>query len=765
MISGLNSGLKDLGDEMQGLSQRAEKVANDVEMIRYDRMDAKSKAAFLRNGGLAHVDNRDDLLRLLDTQAKFDAAHESLAITAVGLSALHKFTSVVLKDEALSKTVNDAANTVQAAQYALTIFAAFTPAGSAIAAFQAFGGLSGMAGQSQGSGPSVEMQEINAQLKGVIDLQIKTLQSLERVHAKLDRLQGSIDRLSEETKLGFAKAMESQYNGVYVDCFALLRAASFRSNADKNMIAKIPLPFENAEYFTRYHFVTAARWQDLISQQGANCNGSLRALFQKPTHMQQIGQVDEHGARSDALAKEEARLRDIHAYMRAHQERRLPPTQNKADMQLGMALALTTPSTSLYEMRQQYVARMRKPVADAARPCWWRTSGSTECSWSGAQVGDEHLDYLTGDTLIHAWQLVKVFDLGLSFYPQHLLPNNVPLMAGSGETIDPTALAAAIDDKLRKKAGDDVRYMLTDAVRIADASVAHEAMLEGDIIAEMIARDLLEPPIITAGTALATKVDVDGTTAVPPDRLPPACIEKWAGSPAGVTAPANALLLDNPHIAKRALQLVVHHSLMPVLSHPGISKRVVSYEAARADDPLGHAERSFYTEAYGLGPVTPAVSDGQSPQVREWWNGVFRLEESLDKLSINGAEKLVRHAGRGFEMYYAYTDGLKTSIAVARRADNNSKDVCGGYQLTQEEVTLPRGWSISAGGLIMALPDAAEIMRGPIEKGARLKAVAERRDLLKTELASMVVPIEASLKPLLKYQMARRAHASLAKHR
>lgn len=761
----LNSQIKVLGTRMDSVQADIDRVKQGVDQLTFEQLNAEDKKRFLLDGGLAHLDPeaRDRLLQFAESQirqARVAAVGRALEASGAAAQALSSFARNALKDEQAARLFDDAAKAVFVAQSGLTIYAAFATGGSATAAWQAFGGLSSMTGgggdalgglRSELAAMAALLKEMNWKLDQIINMQTEALKSLDLVHYRLDRLQRDVNELRDQVDGGFTAVLQSNWKDIYIDCAQLAGNQGFQRPGN----ASWRIPFEDPAEYTRYHYLNKTRFDLLVDQGGSNCFKALTKLIDDPGQLVALGKgtVDPNGvSTSEDLRKTNERLDDLYEYTERYLARKPgtpEATQEKWFESLGFALRV--PSADLASIRVRASDRLYQFTDNEAVPCWWiKVDDDVRCHWHRGFKDNGKLP-LIARPYLHAWALMEVLDYILAFYPIGLLPTTWP--------DDPRELAALLDTQLSiESKANLVRNMLEEALRVTERGIFHESLLEGDFVALMVAQDLLAPPIRDADT-------VDKKQPLY-DALPASCLERWANIPSGVAAPVNALLYKNPRIAELALRLIAHSSVFPDASQPmGLTERVAKYALARNADPQGLLLRYGYSTTSNVGPPAgkPAgdVTFAGDGLVDKWWEGIFNLTSTVKV--VNG--KSITHVGRGYQLHHAAVDGAKAKLSYVIRDPkvDSTKNQCNGFELVEGEIELPRGWSISAGGLVVRLPEAAALMAGSIEYGPRLRALISRRDALRNELTSLVVPSSvddwSGLSALIQYDLAKKLAA------
>jgi hypothetical protein len=178
-----------------------------------------------------------------------------------------------------------------------------------------------------------------------------------------------------------------------------------------------------------------------------------------------------------------------------------------------------------------------------------------------------------------------------------------------------------------------------------------------------------------------------------------------------------------------------------------LNSTAAKYELARTEAPSGNYQRQIH----GIPPHSGSIN-GSDSSVRDWWRGILPLDPISTAPGIEQTQ-------RGYELHYAAVDGMPAQIWKITKKDGT--DSCDGYGIEPVEVKLPRGWSISAGGLVMALPSLAELHAGFLTPSGLLHALQQRAAAIRSELASLIVAPPASVLAPYEYALGREAQSVL----
>jgi hypothetical protein len=727
-IDALDAGIRELSRSLDTVANQVVDIRNEMEVDRFQSLgNATRQAAYLRAGGLAHVDpaKREALIRELDVRANREQVSEALGDTAVALDALAIFAGNVLKDYKSAKIVSDIAKGARAAQLAYTAFGYFTGSTTGIGALNALGSLSGMFGGNSDplGGVRAELRaiqrtlvEMNRKLDAIIENQRIMMTAIQDLGASLQTLHRKVDDLDEDMKRSFSTMLQANFSGVYSGCQLLLSALSPGGGV-------IEFPFKDPRAYERFHFIGANRLALVGGTRGTECFAGLQTLVAQPNALDLLALTGPDG--NAPTRHYVARDRD-YATLRAELASRLQEQAGSDGLENALLVA-SQEAASIQDMRVRYAALIGRRLTDAERPCWWRKQkDNVTCAWSSAQIGGTHSSRLSGMRMADGRVLLGVADYVLSFYPQPMV-DGLPANPG---TMTPEAIVAHVDTARRGTPGIASRQLLENTLRLVDIATAHAALIDGNGVGHALAQDLLSPPI-SAGAQNTAAEQRRGA-------LPRACLTRLGGRPAGVAAAANAALLAHPQVARVALQTVVQTLLFPDPENLSLTPRALQYALRRDADPVGGRQQFIHRT-----PPIDGTLSGADPRVVSWWSGVFPLAPESDR------------ATRGYELHYAPVDGSVAQLWTA--AKGNGPDSCGGYELKAVDVELPRGWSISAGGLVMALPALQDVRAGQVHQSSLLLALQDRRRALRSELASMVIAPSPDLLPAYEYALARQA--------
>jgi hypothetical protein len=731
----LDDGLLNLENQMKGVKEEIGTTKNMLDSLTYANLKTNAeKANYLRKGGLASLDPmaQKELLDKVDTLAKIESVNQKFDQANKVLGGLQFIATTLIKDENAARVIGEVSDAAQKGQALFNTFAAFATGGP-LGGLMAMGSLGAVFGG--GSDPlgglkpelnqiKESLKEINAKLDQVIDLQKQTLESLDGAHRKLDDLHYEIASLDRKVSDSTATILEASWKDVYSKCRNL--ALSFRLGE-----LNIAIPFKSGEEYQRYHFLNNSQLTTLVGDDGKKCFEGLNDLSQQPNSIRLISDNSSavwQGKTDGVDLTLPAKFKKVRTELaRQIQRVKLPADNADALIETGL-LYLTRPSNELGQMLERAGGEALTVLSVDRRPCWWRgiegmTEQKSQCAWSEPQANGESFAFLKGDKYAHPWRTTEFMDYALSFYPQHFLPTQNSQNLSTEALINMVDAAISDGSKMTK-----VRGLLQRSLRLTEIAIAHEALLEGDLIAPLLADELLKP-------AGGDDTGLDKT-----------CVAKWASIPAGIAAPANAFLYENPRIAHLTLRLVLYRLIFGdaaeanstskrIANQPDLnSERITNYEWRRLNAP--GAWTSPTAVANG---VSPYVNSAQSAMAHQWWSPWTSLLHVPVGIGLKGTlantvpDKTV---ARGWEFHYAPSDGSKATVMQVTKS--SAVDSCGGYMLTPTEVAIPKGWSISAGGLVMSLPGAASLVNQTVEYNAPLSALLERRAALHSELFSLV---------------------------
>ncbi len=729
-IDVLDAGIRDLSRSLDAVAGQVVEIRNEMDADRFQSLGSATKqAAYLRAGGLAHVDptKREALIRELDAKANREQVSEALGNTAAALDALASFAGNVLKDPKSARIVSDVAKGARAAQLAYTAFGYLSGSTTGIGALNALGSLGGMfgGGSDPMGGVRAELRaiqqtlvEMNRKLDAIIENQRMMMTAIHDLGASLQTLHRKVDDLDEDMKRSFSTLLQANFSGVYSGCQLLLSALSPGGGV-------LEFPFKDPRAYERFHFIGRNRLAMVGGTRGTECFSGLQTLVAQPNALDLLALTGPDGIEPTRhyVARDRA-----YASLRTELAHRLPEQAGSDGLENALLVA-SQDASSIQDMRMRYTALIGRRLADAERPCWWRRQKDpVACAWSSAQIGGTHSSRLTGGRMTDGRVLLGVADYVLSFYPQPMVDG----LPGNAGAMTSQAVVAHVDAARKGTPGIASRQLLENTLRLVDIATAHAALIDGNGIGHVLAQDLLAPPI-SAGAQNTPAEQRRGA-------LPRACLSRWGNRPAGVAAAANALLYEHPVVARVALQTVVQTLLFPNPRDLSLTPRALHYTLRREADPVGGRQQFIHRL-----PPTGWTLSGTDPRVVSWWSEVFPLAPA------SGGDR----ATRGFELHYAPVDGTVTQLWTA--AKGNGPESCGGYELKAVEVELPRGWSISAGGLVMALPALEDVRAGQVHQSGLLLALQDRRRALRSELASMVIAPSPDLLPAYEYALARQA--------
>jgi hypothetical protein len=737
-IDEIDKGVKALSLQMASLANRVTEVRLEMDVDRFNALDtASAKAAYLRAGGLAHINEgrRAELLRDLQPKATQESVIRQFDETTVALDAVASFAGNILHDRKSQKLLNDVSRAATAAKLAYTAFGYFTGATTGIGALQSLGSLSSMFGQS-GSDPMggvrAELEaikrtlaEMNRKLDEILENQRQLLAAVNRTAERVEALHVKVDNLGEAMNEGFSTVLEAVYAHARSGCSNLLTQLTPGGGV-------LTFPFAESGMYTRYHYLNPARLDVYLRPESRNCFQGLELLVAQPRALDKIAE-GLSSQDSKEFQDRNAGFRELRSALSARLANAAADTST-ADVERALLIAGSGAPT-LQQMRKQYAATLGKPVADAERPCpWRRTADTKKCWWSSPQKDGDYSKRLLDETFLDSRQVLTVADYVLSLYPQALVDGiDNPL------TISAKDLAARVDRARVNAPGGAVRQTLENTMRLVDISAAHEGLVHGNVISYMLAQDLLHPPVSNSAQATAS----DRSRGV----LSRQCVVKWGSNPAAVAAPANYLLYSHPKVAQLALRIVVQSLVFPDPAAMDLNSTAAKYELARTEAPSGNYQRQIH----GIPPHSGSIN-GSDSSVRDWWRGILPLDPISTAPGIEQTQ-------RGYELHYAAVDGMPAQIWKITKKDGT--DSCDGYGIEPVEVKLPRGWSISAGGLVMALPSLAELHAGFLTPSGLLHALQQRAAAIRSELASLIVAPPASVLAPYEYALGREAQSVL----
>lgn len=769
----LDTKTEDLQTQLKAVSASSQRALDGIDDLRYASLKTPAEQAeYLLKGGLAHVDpaKRREMLDSAQRQARYDAVQTAIGDTAQAMNALSTFTRNILHDENAAAAMQQVSTGLQLAQSAMTIAGAFAGTASPLVAINALGAISGVFGGGSDplAGMRVELEairkqlvEVNKRLDEVIGLQRETLLSLEAVNRKLDKLEEDNQDLKYAAAEHVAAVLGAQWKGVYGSCQYLV--ARFQGGGGGGF----ELPYLSSDAYAKAHFLDLQRLALLNSPDGNACAEGLRDLIMNPDQIRLLSFRDKGKARS-GVEHAQSELDDARRALEALLSQRYGNTDQVAIALRAALLYMTSPAENLDDLQARADAFDGGPIADNRLPCWWRNepnSNGPSCEWAtprarhdGVSVYDDMLDGASKDSLLHPWAVAELDDYALTFYPQRLVRGvnvgNPAALAGSN--------VAAFAREKYPAVQQDLRDLLMGYLQVTDVAVAQQAMSNGgDLLAAFLARNLLEPPIIDGKLVPSLQAGV-----------PRECLKKWGNSPAAVTAPTQTYLREHPRTALLVLQLIARNAAFP----PGASAigSAARYEAARITEPTGKALDASLHWA-----PTPEASATERGAWNAWWEGIFELDQktvlrqeapapgpsrSIPYYSPQPLAGLELLKGHGYELVYAATDGVEIEIWTAQKRSQADKDdpLCGTYEVKPEKVKLPRGWSLSAGGLVMALPSASQLQVGPIAFTSEQSALLTRQASLRQELASLaVMPDIRGIEAPMAYGLAQQARVAL----
>ncbi len=743
-IDKLNKQTQDLQEKMTSVESASHQTVIMLDRVKYDQLTTdQARAEYLRQGGLAHLDSskRDELLRTVQTRAKYEAVHEALGNTANGLNSLSLFVGNVLHDKNAEAAIGQVATGVQAVQAAVTVLALFSGVGTPMAALGAVGSLSTMFGGGDpvgGVGPQLQaieatLSEMNKKLDRILQLQEATLQSLAQIERKIDKLQEDVHGLTNSTNEGIGLVLAAQWKGVYSGCRGLLEG--FQGGGG----GSFDFPYRQSSSYTEAHFLDSERFELLNSQDGRDCWDGLISLARQPSDVPKLAYrnqaTKEKRIGVEAAEKQYADARSLLSWFVSQ---RAANDENANEIYLAAMLTMSRPATRIDEIRVR-ARTFNGSISDDSRTCWWRvTQDESKCKWAAQQLGNngfnEYTFLLVGEPLIHPWAIAELDDYTLSFYEQPIVPRGKSVQDKLGQ-IQASAVAQAAQKAFLKQQKGIVE-LLTRYLQITDAAVAQQALMDGDLLAGFIAEELLNPTV-------SRRVQPKPFAIAPINDIPEECISKWGEQPSGIAAPLNAYLRDHPRTAVLALQLIAHRAALPDSFD---FSRAMRYELSRTSEPTGRDLSA------ARGTAIPLEMSKIDQEWIDWWAGLL----DLGYADFNGH----KYVHRGFQIHYASVDGEKAKIWAARLKNSNddADNVCGGYALDAGIVELPRGWSLSVGGTVMSLPPVASLRIGLITPSSGLEALIDRQASLTQELASVAIdPSISGIELPISYALAQQA--------